>query len=652
MEITKIYPPCWFANMDNPKVQLVIQGNDLANARVIIGDKLELEHKIIIHSNNYIVLNVDTSDVKSNTSYKLQLKRNGEVEAQEYKFLPRRNKRIEALSMKDAIYLLMPDRFAITDNKHCLEKNVIDKNKPDCWHGGTLKGITAHVGDIADMGFTAIWHTPVFENKQKVTKDAKYYNYHGYAITDFYKIDPHFGNIDNYCEFVDTAHKKGLKVIMDMVFNHCCIDHPFVKNPPVKDWFNDLGEGERKLTNYSPLSAYDKYASGYDIEHFVRGWFTQNMPDINLSNDIVLDYMTQMSIWWIETTDIDAFRIDTYPYAGVEYMQKWQKRLYAEYPQFPILSEAWVGETEYVAKMQSDNLATIPESTMTFMDFAFQRRLSDTPIENKAREIYTHFALDFAYKNPCNLLAFIDNHDVARWLHKHPSVEELKQAIGLLLTIPRIPQVYYGTEILLAGDGTGDSDGNMRQDYPWDISLTAKQQDFKTYISKLLEWRKGCKAITEGEVMHFVPLDGKVYVYFRYIKDDKGNVDKDKVVMVVINFSGEEMKLPLSRFKEILSVCELWNDVIEDKEILLNYMNSITIKANGIIILDSNKNDCFFVSCEKCCCGCSHNQNLYIVLASTLCICVLLILLYFFLSQCMQNKHERWLLDSCKKKEQ
>lgn len=586
MEIRKIYPPCWFANMDNPKLQLIIKGDDLANARITVGCELELEHKIISHTNNYIVLDVDTSKVKSNTSYKLQLKRNGEVEAKEYKILPRRNKRIETLSMKDVIYLLMPDRFALTNNKQCLEKNVIDKNNPDCWHGGTLKGMTNHVGDIADMGFTAIWHTPVFENKQEVTKDTKYYNYHGYAITDFYKIDSHFGNIDDYCEFVDKAHKKGLKVIMDMVFNHCGIDHPFVKTPPIKDWFNNLGEGERKLTNYSPLSAYDKYASEYDKEHFVRGWFTQDMPDINLANDIVLDYMTQMSIWWIETTDVDAFRIDTYPYAGVEYMQKWQKRLYDEYPQFPILSEAWVGETEYVAKMQSDNLSKIPESTMTFMDFAFQRRLSETPIENKAREIYSHFALDFAYKNPRNLLAFIDNHDVKRWLHKHSSIE-LKQAVGLLLTMPRIPQIYYGTEILLAGDGKGDTDGNMRQDYSWNETLNAEQQKIKAYISKLLKWRINNKAVTEGEMMHFVPIDGKVYVYFRYLKDDKGKIGKSKVVMVVANFSEEETKLKLSRFKEILSVYEKWKDVVDDREVSLNPMTSITIKANGIMILET-----------------------------------------------------------------
>ena len=269
MEITKIYPPYWFAKMNNPILQLVICGGDLANAHVDIMGGPKLKNEIITISNNYIVLNVDTSDAKSNTTYRLQLKRNGETVEEEYKFLPRRNKAFEALSMKDAIYLLMPDRFAITDSKHCLKRNVIDENNPDCWHGGTLEGMKAHIGDIADMGFTAIWHTPVFENKQEVSNGTKYYSYHGYAITDFYEIDPHFGNIGDYCDFVDAAHKKGLKVIMDMVFNHCGKDHPFVKNPPVKDWFNNLGEGVCKLTNYSPLSAYDKYASEYDKEHFV-----------------------------------------------------------------------------------------------------------------------------------------------------------------------------------------------------------------------------------------------------------------------------------------------------------------------------------------------------------------------------------------------
>lgn len=584
MDITRIDPPCWFANMNDNVLQLLVYGSDLLDVRVDIEYQVELDSSIVSNNCNYLIVNVDTSNVKPNTSCTLLFQRNGNIIRKEYKFFPRRNKRIELLSMKDAIYLLMPDRYAVGDRKRGIEKFVIDKDNPDCWHGGTINGMTSHIDDIANMGFTAIWHTPVFENRQNVASNTQYYNYHGYAITDFYAIDPHFGSIQDYCEFVDTAHKKSIKVMMDMVFNHCGIDHPFVKDPPVECWFNRKG-----CTNYSPLTEYDRHASVYDREHFVRGWFTENMPDINLSNNIVLDYMTQMSIWWIETTDIDAFRVDTYPYAGTEYMQKWQRRLYAEYPQFPILAEAWVGETEYVAKMQSNNLAEIPESTMSFMDFAFQRRLSDTPLGNKGREVYTHFALDFAYKNPQNLLAFIDNHDVARWLSKHPSIAELKQAIGLLLTIPRIPQIYYGTEVLLAGKGKGD--GNMRQDYPWDKPLSTEKQDFKTSISKLLKWRKGCKAITEGEMIHFVPLDN-AYVYFRYLTNDNGYIDKSEpIVMVMLNFSDKKVSVDTSRFEEIITehydICEVWG----------NYKcsdiptTSISIDAHDIIIIELKNHD-------------------------------------------------------------
>lgn len=584
MDITRIDPPCWFANMNDNVLQLLVYGSDLLDVRVDIEYQVELDSSIVSNNCNYLIVNVDTSNVKPNTSCTLLFQRNGNIIRKEYKFLPRRNKRIELLSMKDAIYLLMPDRYAVGDRKRGIEKFVIDKDNPDCWHGGTINGMTSHIDDIANMGFTAIWHTPVFENRQNVASNTQYYNYHGYAITDFYAIDPHFGSIQDYCEFVDTAHKKSIKVMMDMVFNHCGIDHPFVKDPPVECWFNRKG-----CTNYSPLTEYDRHASVYDREHFVRGWFTENMPDINLSNNIVLDYMTQMSIWWIETTDIDAFRIDTYPYAGTEYMQKWQRRLYAEYPQFPILAEAWVGETEYVAKMQSNNLAEIPESTMSFMDFAFQRRLSDTPLGNKGREVYTHFALDFAYKNPQNLLAFIDNHDVARWLSKHPSIAELKQAIGLLLTIPRIPQIYYGTEVLLAGKGKGD--GNMRQDYPWDKPLSTEKQDFKTSISKLLKWRKGCKAITEGEMIHFVPLDN-AYVYFRYLTNDNGYIDKSEpIVMVMLNFSDKKVSVDTSRFEEIITehydICEVWgNYKCSDIPI-----TSISIDAHDIIIIELKNHD-------------------------------------------------------------
>lgn len=408
MEIRRIDPPCWFANMNNHHLQLVVYGADLKDVKVKIKYDIELAYKIVSMTDDYIILDVDVSDAKPNTKIVLTFSKDARTIVEDYCFLSRRNKQIEAFSMKDSIYLLMPDRFSVeaTSSKKRL---TIDATNPDCWHGGTINGISHHIDDISNMGFTAIWHTPVFENAQKVSDETQYYDYHGYAITDFYNIDPHFGTVNDYCDFVDTAHQKGVKVIMDIVFNHCGINHPFVSNPPIKDWFNHSDSNQKPLTNYSPLTDFDRYASEYDRQHFVKGWFTHSMPDINLENEEVLTYMTQMTIWWIETADIDAFRIDTYPYAGVNNMAEWQRRLYAEYPGFPLLSEAWVGETEYVSQMQKDNIAAIPDSTMTFMDFAFQRRMSEAIGEKNARMIYTHFAMDFVYETPQNLLAFIDN---------------------------------------------------------------------------------------------------------------------------------------------------------------------------------------------------------------------------------------------------
>lgn len=582
MEISRIDPPCWFANMNALSLQLVVYGSDLSGTDIKVMYPTFLKTSIVHSSYNYLILNLDTTTVSANSSCSFLFCKNGEEIVREYKFLPRREKQIKQLSIKDSIYLLMPDRFAKeTDNKRANHKN------PNSWHGGTINGMTSHLDEIVDMGFTAIWHTPVFENNQHTNRKTKYYNYHGYAITDFYAVDPHFGSIDDYCRFVDSAHKKGVKVIMDMLFNHCGIDHPFVKRLPMDDWLNNLGEGQSRLTNYSPLTVYDRYASEYDRQHFVKGWFTQEMPDLNLSNAHLLQYMTQMTIWWIETTDIDAFRIDTYPYVGVDYMEQWQRKLYADYPCFPLLAEAWVGETEYVAKVQKANLDSIEESRLIFMDFPFQRRLVEAFEKGDARVIYNHFALDFAYSEPHNLLAFIDNHDICRWLSKQPSIDKLKQAIGLLLTVPRIPQVYYGTEILLKGDGKGNSDGNMRQDYPWDTALNPIQRDFKSFLCKILKWRTECKCISEGTMIHFVPLDDNVYVYFRIIR--KATPEVHPMVMIMINFSDIEAVVEMSRFKEILSDCKSVYDVVADEKTDIDITASVPIKANGLMILELYK---------------------------------------------------------------
>lgn len=588
MEIRRIDPPCWFANMNNHNLQLIVYGADLKDVKVKIKYDIELAYEIVSMTDDYIILDVDVSDVKPNTKIVLTISKGVRTIVGDYCFLSRRNKRIESFSMKDSIYLLMPDRFSVeaTFSKKRLK---IDATNPDCWHGGTINGMTNHIDDIADMGFTAIWHTPVFENAQKVSDGTQYYDYHGYAITDFYKIDPHFGTINDYCDFVDTAHQKGVKVIMDIVFNHCGINHPFVSNPPIKDWFNHSDSNQKLLTNYSPLTDYDRYASEYDKQHFAKGWFTHSMPDINLENEEVLTYMTQMSIWWIETADIDAFRIDTYPYAGVNNMEEWQRRLYVEYPGFPLLAEAWVGETEYIAKIQNKNFAAVEGSKLMFMDFAFQRRISEAFTKNSAQSLYTHFALDFACREPTQLLAFIDNHDVNRWLYEHPTLAELKQAIGILLTVPRIPQVYYGTEILLTYNGKIPSHGNMRLNYPWNQPLNTQQLEFQNYLTRLLIWREKCRCITEGEMLHFVPLDDNVYVYFRYLKDAKCDVDLSApAVMVMVNFSAKAVTVDMARFREILVGRTIATDVVANKDYSPNLLKSIKIESHDILILILN----------------------------------------------------------------
>lgn len=588
MEIRRIDPPCWFACMNNHYLQLIVYGVDLRNSNVEIKYDIELDFEIVNKTEDYIILDVDVSDVKPNTKFVLSLSRDGIAVSEDYCFLPRRNKRIESLSMKDSIYLLMPDRFS-TEAASSNKRLKIDVDNPYCWHGGSINGMTNHIDDIADMGFTAIWHTPVFENAQKVSDGIQYYDYHGYAITDFYKIDPHFGSINDYCDFVDTAHQKGLKVIMDIVFNHCGINHPFVSDPPIKEWFNLLDSNKNQITNYSPLTDYDRYASEYDKQQFLKGWFTHLMPDINLENDEVLTYMTQMSIWWIETADIDAFRIDTYPYAGVHNMEEWQRRLYAEYPGFPLLAEAWVGETEYIAKIHNKNFAAVEGSKLMFMDFAFQRRISEAFTKNSAQSLYTHFALDFSYRDPSKLLAFIDNHDVNRWLYEHPTIAELKQAIGILLTVPRVPQVYYGTEILLTYNGKNPSHGNMRLDYPWNQPLNTQQLEFQNYLTRLLRWRKDCRCITEGEMFHFVPLDDNVYVYFRYLKDAKCSVDLSvPTVMVMVNFSVKTAIVDMARFREMLVGRTTAIDVVGNKDYSPKLLKSIKIESHDILILILN----------------------------------------------------------------
>ena len=468
MQIDRIEPLCWFSGMKDTSLQLIIYGNNLTDVKFettlpIIDNSISL-----IYGCNCVIVNFTLQKDVPSGEYSVTLT-NAEGKSIQYPYhiVARRNRLHNPIDTSDVIYLIMPDRYARSTQKE--RPSDIDVKNPNGWHGGNIRGVIEQLDYIKDLGVTAIWLTPVFENDNpSQKKDGNVYEtYHGYSITNFYEVDKHYGNIRDYCELVVKAHRRGLKVIKDVVFNHCSINHPWVNNLPQKDWINGVDYTHRQLTNYSVTTIFDKYASASDKVATVNGWFTDSMPDLNLKNPDVLKYLTQMTIWWIETANIDAIRMDTYLYSDFDAMQKWQRRMDLEYPGFSIIAETWVPDAPYTARIQQEILnANKTKAPCIVMDFAFQKRLEKTFYngdvrENKETEMYDHFVNDFLYEDPVNILAFIDNHDLPRWLSINKGVKPLKQALAILMTSPRIPQLYYGTEILMAGDGKGTGDEEM-----------------------------------------------------------------------------------------------------------------------------------------------------------------------------------------------
>lgn len=581
MHIKKIEPFYWFVGMEDRHLQMLVYGENLKIDFVETSLPIEKHSIYTVNTDNgvYSIIHLTLRmDAKAGI-YDLSIKDvNGKVENLSYELKDkcRHDSSENSITNSDCIYLVMPDRFASN-------KNHPENTKQDDRHGGNLLGLIDKLDYISDLGVTAIWCTPVFKNQESPSFE-KYYSYHGYSIKDFYDIDYHFGNRNDYKEFVEEAHRHKLKVVMDMVFNHCSIEHPFVANPPQKDWINKKGF----LTNYKTTTIFDHYASNIDKRQTVRGWFTEEMADLNLECDELLTYMTQMTLWWIETTGIDAIRMDTFLYSDLKAMKKWLTRLNVEYPGFSVIGETWMNQPAYTARTQNECLEVNP--SFIVMDFAFQHQLAnfaDNAIKNNEMEMYNHFLNDILYKNPSQLLAFIDNHDMPRWFHENNDTAKLKQAIGILLTSPRIPQLYYGTELLLSGMGDRIGDGFYRQDLPggWPddtIDKTKrrdrsyKEQSVFSFTQKILRWRKTSKAVTQGQMKHYIPRNG-VYVYFRTYDTDK--------VMVVVNTS-RRRTLVLAHYIEDLANCDRGMNVITQKTI--NLRESLELKRDEIKIIQFN----------------------------------------------------------------
>ena len=612
VSVDRIEPTNWYVGMKDTSLQLMVYGKDVRNADVEINyPGVRIDSIARLDSPNYLLvyLNIDGAKAGEMT---LNFKQGKQSKKVKYELRDRAmagDKRI-GFTNEDVLYMLMPDRFANGNPQNDVIKTMRDKtcdrNAPSLRHGGDLEGIRQHLDYFKELGVTTLWFTPVLENDNP--SDGKSSSYHGYATTDYYKVDPRFGTNDEYKRLIDEAHQNGLKVVMDMIFNHCGYYHPWVADLPSKDWLNTpewledqakenkdgiIKTNEKYLqTNGKLTTVLDPYASKFDLHQTVDGWFVPTMPDLNQRNPHVLKYLIQNSEWWIETVGIDGIRMDTYPYADADAMALWMKTINNEYPNFNTVGEAWVTEPAYTAALQKDSKLSEKNSHLkTVMDFAFFDRINQAKNEETddwfsgMNRVYNVFCYDYLYPNPKSVMAFVENHDTDRFLGEGKDTVALKQAMALLLTINRIPQVYYGTEVLMNGT-KAITDGYVRCDYPggWTgdkhnaftaEGRTKAENDMFNWMSRLLHWRQGNEVITKGSQTQFCTHKG-IYVIARQYNG--------KNVMTIINGKREANELDVKRYAEIIGNAEKAIDVTTGRNVIINH--NIKLRPRQAMILE------------------------------------------------------------------
>ena len=565
----RIDPANWFAGMKDPSLQIMFYGKGIRNVKKVTTDYpgVKVDSVVRLDSPNYLFVYLNLKDAQAG---EMTLKLDGKKIKYQLKERTMRGEDHKGFTNADVLYLLMPDRFANGDPKNDVVKGMrdqtCDRTKPSLRHGGDLAGIGQHLDYFKTLGVTALWFTPVLENDWP--NEGVNSSYHGYATTDYYKVDPRFGSNDEYCKLIADCHKQGLKVVMDMIFNHCSDYHIWNRDMPSKDWFNNPNYGMQ--TSYKLTPVLDPYASKIDKAETTDGWFVKSMPDLNQRNPHVIKYLIQNSEWWIETADIDGIRMDTYPYADRKAMAQWMKTLDTEYPNFNTVGETWVTEPQYTAAWQKDSKLSAETSYLkTVMDFSFFDKLNQAKREetdgwwNGFNRIYNSLCYDYLYPNPSSVLAFIENHDTDRFLGNTKDSTMLKQALALLLTINRIPQLYYGTEVLM--NGTKEvTDGNVRKDFPGGFpgdkhncftaaGRTKAENEMFNWESRLLHWRQGNEVISKGSQTQFIPYNG-VYVIARQYQG--------KTVLTILNGKRADNELNVARYAEVIKDHKTAKDVI------------------------------------------------------------------------------------------
>ncbi|AYZ36469.1 alpha-amlyase [Chryseobacterium indologenes] len=598
--IEKVEPAFWWKDMKNPELQILVYGKDVAHNDIVLSDNIPVKDIQKVENPNYVFVTVNTNEInvpqftinikkgkKNLGSYHYELKSRNPGSADRGSF-----------SSKDVMYLIMPDRFANGDEKNDSSRDLTekaDRTLPNGRHGGDLKGIINNLDYIQNLGATAVWLTPVNEDNEKV------YSYHGYAQTDLYKIDARYGTNDDYKNLSRELNKRNMKLVMDYVTNHWGISHWMIRDLPSKDWIHWFADGEKgfKRSNYKTTTQFDPNASEIDKKYALNGWFDTTMPDINQKNPLVLKYLTQNAIWWIEYAELGGFRVDTYPYNDKEAMAKWAKAITDEYPKFNIVGETWLYTSGQISAWQKDSKtgeaagynSNLP-SVMDFMLFAdMPKALQEKESWNTGMiKLYDSFTSDFLYPDINNLLVFFENHDTERWNEIfNADPKAYRMGLTLISTVRGIPQIYYGSEIGMRGDKNKGGDADIRRDFPggWKsdqqnafnpATQTPEQKEFFDFTQKILNWRKNKEVIHTGKTKNYVPQDG-VFTYFRY--------NEKESVMVMLNNNDKDQQVDLKRFEESLQGFSKGKEVMSGKEWLLQ--NSIVIPARSSLIIELKK---------------------------------------------------------------
>lgn len=564
-QISRAEPLNWFIGMKNPRLQLMVEGPGIGTASPSLRYLgVSIEKVVPADSKNYLFIHLLIQPGTKPGSVPIVFRySNNTTDTLRYRLLPRERdpKELKGFQSSDVVYLIMPDRFANGDPSNDvvagMKEAAVRREFPGGRHGGDLRGIINHLDYIKDMGFTAIWCTPLLENNMAT------YSYHGYSITDHYRIDPRYGTMEDYRELAMKARDKGIKLIFDEVLNHCGSEHRWMKDLPMKDWINKADAYQ--ITTHKRTTNQDPYASNYDRDLMTRGWFDKTMPDMNSENPLVATYLIQRSIWFTETLQLGGIRQDTYGYSNKEFLRQWSCRMMQEYPNFSMVGEEWsynplIESYWQQGKKNSDGYISCLN---TVMDFPLQQALVNGIREQEIpwtstglTRLYEALANDFAYANPNQMLVFGDNHDMDRlFTQLNEDTALMKMAITYLVTMRGIPQFLYGTEILASNSKHPNDHGHIRIDFPggWagdsvnaftGKGLSLAQKNMQQFMRTMLHWRQQHPAITQGKTLHFAPFDG-MYIYFRHTPGD--------TLMVVMNRNEKEMLLDTHRFAEILS---------------------------------------------------------------------------------------------------